>query len=247
MSEIEEDLQDIYTVAPDVTRLFLTGANPFVLSAEKLKNIAVTAKQYLQRLNSIGCFARITDITPKSIDELKCLRALGYNRITIGVETGDDAALKFMRKGYASDDIVEQCQKLDTANIEYNFFYLTGVSGFGNGLWGAEKTAGIFNRLNPKIVGASMLTVYPDSDLYIEILGGSWREESETEKLLEMRKLIETLEIRTHFAALGASNMFKLQGELPWEKEELIHKIDKILSSYNETELRSYRVNLRHL
>lgn len=247
MSEIEEDLREIYTAAPDVTRLFLTGANPFVLSTEKLKNIAVTAKQYLQRLNSIGCFARITDITPKSIDELKCLRALGYNRITIGVETGDDAALEFMRKGYASDDIVKQCQKLDTANIEYNFFYLTGVSGFGNGLSGAEKTAEIFNRLNPKIVGASMLTVYPDSDLYGEILGGNWQEESETEKLLEMRKLIETLEIRTHFAALGASNMFKLQGELPWEKEELIHEIDNILGSYNEAALRTYRVNLKHL
>lgn len=247
MSEIDEDLREIYTIAPDVTRLFLTGANPFVLSTEKLKNIATTAKQYLQRLNSIGCFARITDITPKSVNELKTLRAIGYNRITIGVETGDNSALEFMRKGYVSDDIIEQCQKLDTANIEYNFFYLTGVSGFGNGSSGAEKTAEIFNRLNPKIVGASMLTVYHDSDLYREILVGKWQEESETEKLLEMRMLIERLEIRTHFAALGASNMFKLHGELPCEKENLIHEIDNILSSYSEESLRNYRVNLKHL
>lgn len=247
MPEIEEDLREIYTAAPDVTRLFLTGANPFVLSTEKLKSIAVTAKQYLQRLNSVGCFARITDITSKSVDELKCLRALGYNRITIGVETGDNTALEFMCKGYASDDIVEQCQKLDTANIEYNFFYLTGVSGLGNGLSGAEKTAEVFNRLNPKIIGASMLTVYPDSDLYEEILNGNWREESENEKLLEMRTLIEKLEIRTHFAALGASNMFKLHGELPYEKKSLLYEIDNILNSYNEETLRNYRINLKHL
>lgn len=247
ISEIEEDLREIFADAPDVTRLFLTGANPFVLSSEKLKNIAVIAKQYLQRLNSIGCFARVTDITSKSLDELKALRALGYNRITIGVETGDNAALEFMRKGYNSDDISEQCRKLDTANIEYNFFYLTGISGFGNGSSGAEKTAEIFNALNPKIVGASMLTVYPDSDLYRDILDGSWREESETEKLLEMRTLIEKLEIRTHFAALGASNMFKLHGELPYEKEELIRSIDSILAAHDETVLRHYRVNLKHL
>ena len=92
-----------------------------------------------------------------------------------------------------------------------------------------------------------MLTVYRDSDLYGEILGGNWREESETEKLLEMRKLIERLEIRTHFAALGDSNMFKLHGELPCEKGELISEIDNILSSYDEAYLRNYRVNLKHL
>lgn len=246
-SEIEEDLREIYSAAPDVTRLFLTGANPFVLSTEKLKKIANLAKQYLQRLDSIGCFARVTDITTKTEEELKGLRALGYNRITIGVETGDNAALEFMRKGYSAEDIFTRCRKLDNAGIEYNFFYLTGVSGFGNGAAGAEKSAGLFNRLNPKIVGASMLTVYPNSDLYGEILRGNWREETEREKLLELRRLIEKLEIRTHFAALGASNMFKLHGELPYEREELLREIDGILENYDEAALREYRVNLKHL
>lgn len=247
VSEIESDLQEIYTCTPDVTRLFLTGANPFVLDTNHLKTIANLAKQYLQRLDSIGCFARITDIIHKSIEELKDLRALGYNRITIGAETGDNTALEFMRKGYSAEDIITQCKKLDSADIEYNFFYLTGISGSGNGLAGAEKTAEIFNRLNPKIIGASMLTIYPCSDLYNEIRLGNWKEESEREKLIEMRTLIEKLDIRTHFAALGASNMFKLHGELPYEKQELLNEIDDILNRYDESKLRNYRVNLKHL
>lgn len=246
-AEIEEDLRELYAAAPDVTRLFLTGANPFALSSERLKEIANLSKQYLQRLDSIGCFARVTDVSSKSVAELKDLRALGFNRITIGVETGDDAALKFMRKGYRAEDIITGCRKLDSANMEYNFFYLTGISGSGNGLAAAEKTAEIFNELNPRIVGASMLTVFPDSDLYEEILSGNWHEESETEKLLEMKKLIEKLEIRTHFAALGASNMFNLHGELPCERAELTEQIDKVLNEFSETELRSYRENLKHL
>lgn len=245
--EIEEDLRELYTAAPDVTRLFLVGANPFALSVARLKEIANLSKQYLQRLDSIGCFARVTDVSSKSVGELKDLRALGFNRITIGVETGDNAALKFMRKGYSAEDIITECKKLDAANMEYNFFYLTGISGSGNGLAGAEKSAEVFNKLNPKIVGASMLTIFPDSDLYGEILSGNWCEESETEKLLEMKKLIEKLEIRTHFAALGASNMFNLHGELPCEKEELTKQIDEILNGLSESELRSYRVNLTHL
>ena len=109
ISEIEEDIRELYRYAPDTTRLFLTGANPFVLGTEKLKEIARTAKQYLQRLTSVGCFARVTDITPKTVAELKELRAMGYNKITIGVETGDNTALDFMHKGYHADDIIEQC------------------------------------------------------------------------------------------------------------------------------------------
>lgn len=66
ISEIEADIIEIYRNMPKVTRLFLVGANPFVLSTEKLKVIANIAKQYLHKLDSIGCFARITDITPKS-------------------------------------------------------------------------------------------------------------------------------------------------------------------------------------
>ncbi len=247
LDEIEEDLQQIYRHSPKANRLFLTGANPFVLSTEKLKLIANTAKQYLQNLSSIGCFARITDITSKSVEELKYLRAVGYNRITIGVETGDDTALNFMNKGYKSADIIEQCHKLDLANIEYNFFYLTGIYGAGKSEQGVKNTAKIFNQLNPKIIGASMLTVYPTSELYNEIKLGNWKEESEREKLREMRLLIESLEIKTHFAALGSSNMFMIQGDLPSEQKNLVKIIDNILRDYDETSLRDYRVNLKSL
>lgn len=202
MSEIEANLQEISRSAPNVSRLFLTGANPFVLEASKLKEIARLAKQCLQKLTSIGCFARITDITPKSVSELKDLRALGYNKITIGVETGDDAALSFMNKGYTSADILEQCYKLDEANIEYDIFYLTGIYGKGKSAEGVAKTVKVFNQIIPKLIGASMLTIYPTSELFSEIQNGRWTEETEIEKYEEMKLLIRGLDIKTVFAAM---------------------------------------------
>ncbi|MDE7439966.1 MAG: radical SAM protein [Clostridia bacterium] len=247
MDEIEDDLKELYLYTPDVTRVFLVGANPFVLSTEKLRNIAYLAKQYLNRLRTIGCFARITDITPKSIEELKQLRSCGYNGITIGVETGDDEALTFMHKGYTSADILEQCRKLDEAGIEYNFFYLTGISGKDKSKQGVENTLKVFNRLNPKIVGASMLTIYPTSELYTEIQNGNWVEESEIEKYNELKMLINGLSIKTHFAALGASNAVQLHGNLPFDRAELISIIDEVINRFGEKELKRYRKNLKHL
>lgn len=247
MDEIEDDLKELYHYTPDVTRVFLVGANPFVLSSEKLRNISYMAKQYLKRLKTIGCFARITDITPKSIEELKQLRSCGYNGITIGVETGDDEALTFMHKGYTSADILEQCLKLDKAGIEYNFFYLTGICGKDKSKQGVENTLKVFNQLNPKIIGASMLTVYPASELYTEIQNGNWVEESETEKYNELKMLINGLSIKTHFAALGASNAVQLHGNLPSDRTELVTIIDEVTNRFGEKELKRYRKNLKHL
>lgn len=247
MDEIESDLKELSELTPKATRLFLTGANPFVLNTQRLKEIAYLSKQYLPKLTSIGCFARITDITPKTIDELKELRATGYNRVTIGVETGDDEALAFMNKGYDSQDIIEQCGKLGEANIEYNIFYLTGIYGAGKSAEGVKNTAEVFNRLAPKIIGASMLTVFPESELYSEILRGSWHEENETEKLEEMKLLIKSLDINVHFAALGASNLLNIQGKLPRDKTALTAAIDELISTFGEERLREYRTSLRQL
>ena len=230
-----------------IQRVFLTGANPFVLKTEKLLEIANLIHKYLPAVETIGCFARITDPVKKSDNDLMRLRQAGYNGLTIGVETGDDTALSFMRKGYTSQDILTQCKRLEQAGIEYGFFYLTGISGKGRGETGARASAEIFNQLHPFLVGPNMLTIYPESDLYQEIRNGNWEEEGEHEKYRELRTLVENLNISTYFSAMGASNAFQLSGRLPEDKEGFLASLDRILSEISEEELLRYRRNLRHL
>ena len=124
-----------------ITRTFLTGANPFVLKASRLLEIADLIRQYFPECKTIGCFSRITDITLKTDEDLQKLRNAGYDCLTIGIETGDDKALSFMHKGYLSEDILIQCKRLDQAGIHYHFFYLTGISGAGRGQESAKATA----------------------------------------------------------------------------------------------------------
>lgn len=246
-SEIEQDLAEASKYYHKVPRVFFTGANPFVLSTEKLKTLAKMVKEYFPKYETIGCFARITDITPKTVEELRGLRALGYDGITIGVETGDDEMLAFMNKGFQSKDTIEQCKKLEAANISYNFFYLTGISGAGRAEIGAKETAKVFNQLHPKIIESSMLTIYKNSELYEEIQKGNWREESEIEKLIELKTLIENLKITTRIVTDGVSNLIQVRGNLPKDKEKLMKHLQYQISNVDESVLREYRVNLRHL
>ena len=246
-SEIEQDLAEASKYYHKVPRVFFTGANPFVLSTEKLKTLAKMVKEYFPKYETIGCFARITDITPKTVEELRGLRALGYDGITIGVETGDDEMLAFMNKGFQSKDTIEQCKKLEAANISYNFFYLTGISGAGRAEIGAKETAKVFNQLHPRIIESSMLTIYKNSELYEEIQKGNWREESEIEKLIELKILIENLKITTRIVTDGASNLIQVRGNLPRDKEKLMKHLHYQICNVDESVLREYRVNLRHL
>ena len=264
MEDIERDLLEVQTLRTNpyskmltrlqgkddpepIQRVFLTGANPFVLKTEKLLEIASLIHRYLPSVESIGCFARITDSVNKTDEELLRLRQAGYNGLTIGVETGDDAALAFMCKEYTSHDILTQCKRLEQAGIEYGFFYLTGISGKGHGEAGAKASAEVFNQLHPFLIGPNMLTIYPESDLYQEIQNGNWEEEGELEKYRELRTLVENLNISTYFAAMGASNAFQLRGKLPEEKETLLATLNKIISKVSEEDLRRYRDNLPHL
>ena len=246
-SEVEQDLAEASKYYHKVPRIFFTGANPFVLNTEKLKELAKMVKEYYPKYETIGCFARITDITPKTVEELRELRALGYDGITIGVETGDDEMLAFMNKGFQSKDTIEQCKKLEAANISYNFFYLTGISGAGRAEIGAKETAKVFNQLHPRIIESSMLTIYKNSELYEEIQKGNWREESEIEKLIELKILIENLKITTRIVTDGASNLIQVRGNLPKDKEKLMKHLQYQISNVDESVLREYRVNLRHL
>ncbi len=75
---------------PRARRVYLTGANPFALSYNKLMDVALLLRKYLPYMVSFGMFARVTDITPKTVEELKNLHHLKLDSINIGIETAHD-------------------------------------------------------------------------------------------------------------------------------------------------------------
>lgn len=247
LSEVEADLKEISRYQRNANRVFFTGANPFVLSFDKLKTLAELVKKYYPKVESIGCFARITDIAPKTTEQLRELREMGYNSLTIGAEAGDDASLEFMHKGFGTKEIIAESKRLDEVGMDYNYFYLAGIYGANRGEIGAKNTAEVFNQVKPKIIVSSMLTIYPTSELYQEIQEGNWKEETEIEKLYELRTLIQQLDIPTYFATMGASNYINVEGRLPKDREKMVAWLDRVIGSVDEKELRRYREHLPHL
>ena len=83
IAEVEEDLKVIQDYQPRARRVFLTGANPFALSYNRLLDLGLLIRKYLRHCESIGMFARISDIKPKTVEELKEPASFGLLTVSV--------------------------------------------------------------------------------------------------------------------------------------------------------------------
>ncbi len=247
MAEIEADLREVRATYPHCPRVFLLNGDAFVLSSGKLRQIAEQIRAYLPHCRIISMYAGILNIRDKSVAELTELREMGVGKLTIGVETGDDATLAAVHKGYSGADIVEQCGKLDAAGMSYSIIYLGALAGAGKGEENARASAKIFNQIHPTHIGATSLTLLPGSLLFEAARRGDFHEAGELERARELYTLVEGLELDTFFAANHVSNNVVVKGKLPVAKGEMLALLRDYIDNYDEESMRWRRRNLRSL
>lgn len=199
MEWIEEDLQEIAEIAPDATTIQLLSANPLALSFDKLEPILVMINKYLPKIEYIYAATRVTDIRNKTVEELKKMRELGVKEISLGVESGDDPTLDRINKGYHASDIIEQCNKLHEAGIEFWMSFLNGVGGKEHSRDHAINSAIIFSQCKPMLVGTGGLTLFPGTPLLEEAQCGEFSPLSEKEMLEELKLFVESLTCNCYF------------------------------------------------
>jgi len=253
MDEFEMDLEEIKNYIPHARRIFWTGANPFAMNYENLKLRALTVRDYLIKCQTMAMFASIRDIKSKSVHQLKKLRAMGINGLSIGMESGDDETLALANKGYTSVDIVEQLAKLDEAGIEYYLVYMTGLAGKGNGQRNAMNTARTLNQINPHLaenpffLNIVSLTLFADMELYQMAERSEFVPAGEKERLEELITLTENLQFRTHLLANTSTNYAPVTGYLPKETDKIASELRYILDTISEEEMAAYRDGLKSL
>ena len=90
-------------------------------------------------------------------------------------------------------------------------------------------------------------SLFPESQLYQEVLDGTYTEEPEIERLMEMRTLIDRLNIRVNLLGHHISNTVPITGALPDDKTAILREFDKAIAEFPEEELKSYRSRIWHL
>ena len=171
----------------------------------------------------------------KSVDELKALRQAGLNRAYLGVESGSDQVLQFIRKGCSAGEMLLAGQRLVEAGIDLWVTIILGMTG-ANGEGGDWRehilsTASMINAMRPRHLSAMTFAPAKGTPLGDDVLAGRFEVCSADHVLEECRLLIEHLDVDPlHFTSNHASNYLPLKGGLPEDRGKFLDMIDQALA-----------------
>ncbi len=231
----EADLREIAQRNPRAARLELVGGNPFVLSFERLMERLELVREILPHVNYIYSPTRIDDITRKTVEQLKVLRAMGIRRLAPGQESGDDWALASVNKGYVAADIIEQCRKLDEAGIEYSFTFLNGLVDRDHSEAHALNSAHVVNQLHPYLVGSGSVGLFGGSELQRRAERGEFVPLTEKERMEEMRLFLSELDVPCIISTHHTSAL-RVGGRFPEKKQEMLDELTYAIDNYEQFE-----------
>lgn len=226
LRDIEIELLNGYLYTEKV---FLTGADPMAIGFEKMMDVLNLINKYLPYCARVASYAAIKSIEKYSLDQLSSLHDAGLRLLYIGFETGRDDILRMMNKGHTVDQAISQAKKLNEAKLQFNTIIMYGIAGHGESIDNAEQTANMINQFETKKVITMNLLVFEGTDLKEMIGRGDFTPASGSERLSEILTLLEKLDPENEmvFDTTHPTNMIKIKGKLPEERERLISELKK--------------------
>jgi len=211
--------------------VFLQDANNLILSADDLVSMLEYLNDKIPGITRITTYSRSKTVARKSVEDLKWIRAAGLNRVHVGLESGSDKVLKFMKKGVTADGQIKGGRNVVEAGMELSEYYMPGLG--GRAMWKEHsiETARVLNAINPHFIRLRTLHVGQVLPLYQLVESGEFELRSPDEIVEEIRLFIENLDgINSYVASDHIGNMLQdVEGQLPQDKQHMLDAIDRYL------------------
>ena len=204
--KIEEELKRVKDIGGSPTKIFLGDGNAFGLKTERLFWILERIQSYFPDCRTINMDATVTSILQKSEQELKRLAEYGVRHLYLGIESGLEDVLTFMKKDHTVSEAYEAIERLQAAGLIYDAHIMTGVAGRGRGRENADALAQFLNQTHPAhVVNFSMFN-HREVPLYREIP-------------VKYEGFHDYLQIR-------------VRGKLPSDQEKMVGKLETFIKKY---------------
>ncbi len=211
--------------------VFLQDGNNLVLKTEDLVEILCYLKETFPSIERITSYARAKTVSKKTVEELQALYQAGLSRIHIGLETGYDPLLEYMKKGVTAQEHIEAGRKVRQSGVSLSEYVILGLG--GRGMWRehAVETAKVLNQIDPDFIRVRTLKVLKVMPLHEKVERGEFTLLSDDEIVVEERCFIEHLEgIHSTFVSDHILNLLEeVEGKFPEEKEKLLGLVDRYL------------------
>ncbi len=225
---------------------FLQDADNLVMKPDELVEILVFLKEKFPEITRVTTYSRSRTIVRRSVAELTAIRKAGLDRIHVGLETGYDPLLKYIRKGVTGEQQVEAGKRVIESGMELSEYVMPGLG--GQKMWKehAEATADVLNRINPHFIRLRSLRVPERVPLIEKVRSGEFQMQTDDMIAEEIRLFIKNLDNIT--SVLTSDHIMNLleevTGKFPEDKGKMLKVIEKYQSLSDEERL-IYRMGRR--
>lgn len=240
IEEIKQDIDNFRRMSygRKIDRIFLADGDALIVPTKILVEVLDYIKIVFPECERVSIYGTAIAIDKKSVEELKLLYDKGLTLVYLGVETGDDEALKFIKKGATAEEIVRLCDKIMSVGIDLSVTFIAGLLGkYIDNTNHAINTARIIEAISPKYVSLLNLILHKGTYLYELMQKGEFDYMDGDDTVKEMRLILSSIDpkkIKRNiiFRANHSSNYLTLKGDLPKDIPNMINKIDNTLAEY---------------
>lgn len=215
----------------------LLEGNPLCVKASSLENVFTMIHKYFE-VEYISMFARATDVLRKTDEDLLRLKAMGMDRLCLGLESGSDEVLSFHKKGHSVSDSIRACKKLERLGISYSVYIMLGLGGKEMTLAHREGTAKLLNEIRPFEIVFVTTVIFKRAPLKDLVRAKEFTRLSIKDVLAEEIYILQNLDNSTVIKATHKTNPLPLLAKFPEGKEDMLRKLKEYRDNNSEKELR---------
>ena len=233
--QIEQEMIRVHKAGGNPKTIFLGDGNAFGLDTAHLLWILERIRHYFPGCTAVNMDATVTNISEKSDEDLQALYDAGVRNLYLGIESGLDDVLSFMRKDHNLEQAYTQIARIQKVGLIFNAHMMTGIAGKGRGIENAEATAAFFNRTKPhKVINFSIFH-HRCVPLYRDVEAGRYVPADEQENLREERRFMELIEVDGMvYDAFHDLLELRFRGTFPKDKEKMLSQVDKGLAYWEQ-------------
>jgi histone acetyltransferase (RNA polymerase elongator complex component) len=224
----------------------LQDANSLILKTDQLVEILAHLRRSFPSLNRVTSYARSKTISQKTLEELTAIRKAGLDRLHVGLESGDAAVLKKIKKGVTAEGHIKGGKKAMQAGFQLSEYWMPGLG--GNQFWEAHarNTARVLNEINPNYIRSRPFYPSPGTPLFEEYENGEFQPLTPHEQLTELKLMMGELNFTSKVCFDHAANYWRNRNggllfsqsyegyQFPQEKLHVLELIEEGLKAGNE-------------
>jgi len=207
-------------------RVFLADGDALIIPTTRLEKIFARIRQNLPWVNRISLYGNAKSILRKNIEDLNRLKALGLDRVYMGLESGHGPTLKNIKKGVTPEQMIEAADRIRAAGLFLSVTVLLGIAGRKQSGRHARETGRVLTEMKPNQIAALTLMLLENTPLYHDVRTGSFQLPDQSMLLEELGMLVEAINLdRVQFQANHASNYLPISGRLAKDKKKILENI----------------------